>query len=121
MWCGPIAVARLLGKRSGWTKERVWLHIRALREQEGKRLTIDPVGGVYMKELVSVLERAGLAVAATFLPGYTTVAQLRLQQHRRNGDRHFYIIKGDRCVGKARGHWRDVGVLIVQRRRQEIT
>lgn len=118
MWCGPIAVAGILGKRSGWTKERVWLHIRALREQQGKRMTIDPVDGVYMSECVSALERAGLVVAKTFLPGHITVAQIRLQQHRRRDERHFYIIKGDRCIGKGRGYWRDISAWVVQRRRE---
>jgi NADPH:quinone reductase-like Zn-dependent oxidoreductase len=119
MWCGPIAVARILGKRSGWTKERVWLHIRALREQEGARLTVDPVGGTYLRELTATLERAGLVVAPRFLPGHTTVAQLRLQQHRRRrNERHFYVVKGDRCIGKCRGYWRDIGALVVQRRKE---
>jgi hypothetical protein len=112
MWCGPIAVARILGKRSGWTKERVWLHIRADREGRGKRLTPLPVGGVYGSELVSVLERAGLRAEKIHLPGHHTVAQIRLQQ--RGNQRHFYVIKGDRCIGKQR-HWRDIAYWIIQK------
>lgn len=114
MWCGPIAVANILGKRSGWDARRAWLHIRALREQQGKRMTIDPVGGTSFDELKSVLERAGLVVTTRFLPGHRTVAQLRLQKHPRQDRRHFYILKGDRAIGRCRG-WRDVGCLIVQR------
>lgn len=115
MWCGPIAVAEILGKRSGWTVERVWLNIRALREQQGKRLTKEPVGGTYFGELTATLERAGLVTTKRYLPDHKTVALLCLQKHPREDRRHFYVVKGDRRIGSCRG-WRDVGVLIVQRR-----
>lgn len=57
MWCGPDAVARL----TGWTRIQVWLHIRWLRERQGRTLTDVPRGGTNCTELFSALDRAGFA------------------------------------------------------------
>ena len=62
MWCGPNAVAYL----SGWTRDEVWLHIRAIREKQKRRLTAKPVGGTYLHELRHTLERAGFTVEPVF-------------------------------------------------------
>jgi hypothetical protein len=62
MYCGPDAVARL----TGWTRDQVWLHIRALREQQGKALRDHPYGGTCMGEYHDALARAGYVVERIF-------------------------------------------------------
>lgn len=64
MWCGPDAVAMI----TGWTRHDVWLHIRALREKRGKRLTVRPNGGTFLHETVDTLKRAGCELDGGRLP-----------------------------------------------------
>lgn len=62
MWCGPSAVAALIG----WTPDQVWLHVRAVREQKGQRLTDLPVGGTHVWELEDAVKRAGYQLIPVF-------------------------------------------------------
>jgi hypothetical protein len=98
MYCGPYAVAKL----TGWTKDQVWLHIRWLREQQGKRLTDHPIGGTQTTECISALERAGYDVTPVFtrkrmrydafLKQHGTGGRWLLRQHN-----HFFArLPGDR-------------------------
>lgn len=62
MWCGPTAVARL----TGWSRDQVWVHVRALRERRGDRMTDKPYGGVAYTDLLNALDRAGYVAELVF-------------------------------------------------------
>ena len=97
MWCGPDAVARL----TGWTRNDVWLHLRYVREQEGKPLPNVPHGGTYFSELKSAVERAGYEL----IPAWYGVRRMRyrdfVREHGKSGRwfcrqaHHFFA----RCPG----------------------
>lgn len=55
MWCGPNAVAYVID----WDRDQVWLHIRSLREQAGRRMTDRPIGGTHVSECLDAIARAG--------------------------------------------------------------
>ena len=62
MYCVAYAVAEL----TGWTRDQVWLHVRWLREQNGKRLTDHPYGGIATYEARNALIRAGYEPEVVF-------------------------------------------------------
>lgn len=98
MYCGPNAVAYL----TGWTRDQVWLHIRALREQRGRALRDHPYGGTQTVECIDALARAGYAVTMVFQNRRVRYADF-LREHGRTGmwllhqNRHLFARKtGDR-------------------------
>lgn len=62
MYCGPNTIARA----TGWTRDQVWLHIRYLREQRGRKLTDHPYGGTTTDECMNALNRAGFVAVPVF-------------------------------------------------------
>lgn len=63
MYCVAHAVAKV----TGWDYQQVWLHVRWCREQQGKRLTDHPYGGIAAYEMRSALERAGFEPVQVFV------------------------------------------------------
>lgn len=89
MYCGPDAVACL----TGWTRDQVWMHVRALREQQGKRFGVHPRGGTYASEMVHAIERAGYEVRQVHIP------RMRLREFARLYGRD------DNYLLRQRGHF----------------
>jgi len=60
MYCAAVTVASI----TGWTPDQVWLHVRALREAKGQRVTRHPRGGICQSEYEDALKRAGWEVVS---------------------------------------------------------
>lgn len=75
MWCGPAAASAL----TGWSMDQVWLHIRALRETKGRRLTDVPLGGTGVTEISDAIRRAGYELVAVFENRRVRYADFRRQ------------------------------------------